>query len=531
MLRRILLPAFLLCTLVVAPLGCGSGGGSDETRGARRGSYVFALPFLPAASGETVVIGFKNATTTAAPVYVTPRMPDGTAYAAGTSALMVAGQGELRVSLAGLLGEAVVGGWIHVDTRDIGTLDGTTGEPRVIGTSGFVYPYIERDIFGAGIEEDSLAGLAPRSDEVRVTVTPYTSSVQLINYSVLEMAAGSVPLARTFEVDVVGSNGTTISSSVVPVAANSSLFVPFTPPFGAVGFVRVRPMIAAAAGELLRFSIAARESTLQVNAEWRFHETSDAHLPSILDVGFDVEFGADAGGSVHDFGTLLCNGSASTQSVALQAVYRRSGSVLLGTPRVFSLRPGRTVFLGTTDSLSFGLEGAETSWFSDIFGDVFSFGSFEAVTLLVQAPRDVDVSARHMDAGFGTFYRILPSIPRTNRACVFDLPIATSTSSGKRSWITITNTTSGELTVPVRAFTPARGTEYILPDIVVPPLARLDWSPDGIQLREEPTATVGPFVPYLRLDLTPNTGALFRGRVEARDAAGAVLYIRPTMLR
>ena len=149
----------------------------------------------------------------------------------------------------------------------------------------------------------------------------------------------------------------------------------------------------------------------------------------------------------------------------------------------------------------------------------------------LRAPNAVDVSARHKDAFVGAFYRIIPPIPATNRACVFDMPVAISTLSGIRSWVTITNTTTGSLTVPVRAFTPARGTEYFLPDIVVPPLSRLDWSPDGIQLREQPTATVGPFVNFLRLDLTPIVGALFNARVEAREASGAPVYIRPGMVR
>ncbi len=530
MFRRLSLSTLLLCALVVAPLGCGSGG-RDATRGARRTAFVFTLPFLPSAAGESATLGFKNATTTAAPVHVTPFKASGAMYAAATSSFTVPAQGELRLVLAGLLGEAAAGGWIRVDTRDITTLVVATGEPTVLSTSGFVYPYIQRDILGAGVESDALAAQATRADEVRVAVTPSTTSVQLVNQSVMEMAGGSVPLARMVEVALVGADGTMPTPTVIPVAPNAAFDVPFGGLTGGVGHVRVRPMPAAAAGELNRFSIAARESALQINAESRFRETSDAHLAGLLDVGFDVEFGADAGGTVHDFGTLLCNGSASTQSVVLQAIYRRGGQPMLTAPRLFSLRAGRTVFLATTDSLSLGLEGTETSWLSDLFGDVFAFGGFEAVTLVIQAPAAVDVSARHMDAAFGSFYRILPAQVQTNRACIYNMPVATSTASGTRTWISITNTTTGELTVPVRAFTPMLGTEYILPDIVVPARSRLDWSPDGTQLREMPTATVGPFVSFLRLDMAPVSGALFAGRVEARDASGALLYARPVMVR
>ena len=83
----------------------------------------------------------------------------------------------------------------------------------------------------------------------------------------------------------------------------------------------------------------------------------------------------------------------------------------------------------------------------------------------------------------------------------------------------------------MRAYTPMLGTEYILPDLEIPAFTRVDWSPHGIQLREEPTDTVGPFVNRLRIDFSPSTGALFNGRVEAREVAGQLNFIRPMIVR
>ncbi len=532
MVRRLLLSALVLCAAALGPIGCGSGG-DDETRGARRGSFVFALPFVPATGTETITLGFKNVTTTDAPVRVTPFMADGTPYAGGTTTVVVPGQGELRRTLASLLGAAPAGGWVHVDTRDTTTLDAVTGEPVPLATSGFVFPYIERDVLGSAAEQDALGGLAPRADEVRVCVSSRTYAVQLINHSVMEMGGGSVPLAVSFDVELVGADGTTVPAAGSPfvVAGNATVALPFSPPFGSIGFVRVTPTAAPAAGELRRFSISSREFTLQNHAEGRYREASDSVFPGLVEMGFDVEHGPDGDGNIHDFGVMLCNGSTSSQTVTLFAVFRRGGLPILTTPRLFNLRAGRSVFMGTTNSVSFGLEGAEVSWFNDIFGDAFSAGGLEAVTLYIQAPRAVDVSARHFDASGASFYRVLTSYPRTNRACHYDVPIATSTLSTRRSWLVITNTGTGPLTVPVRVYTPILGTEYALPDIVVPPQSRLDWSPDGIQLREEPTDTVGPFVQFLRIDMVPNVGALFGGRVESRDGGGQLTYIRPTLQR
>ena len=531
MVRRLLLSALVLCAVLAVVPGCGSGG-DDETRGARRGSFVFALPFLPASGAESVTLGFKNVTTTTGTVYVTPYGPTGVAYPSGTTALSVGGLAELQVNLASLLGAAPAGGWVHVDTRDTTTLDAVTGEPTVVATSGFIFPYIRRTVgSGSSAEADSVAGLVPRADEVHVAVFGPTLQVQLVNHSVTEMGGGSTPLAVTFDVDVVGADGTTVSSSVVAVPANGSVSVPFTPPFGTIGFVRATPMTPAAAGELYRFSIASRESTIQVHAEGRYGEIVDSDFPSLVDIGFDVEFGLDGGGNVHDFGLLMSNASTSGQTVTLRAILRRGGQPLLTTPRTFALPAGRAVFMGTTNTLSAGLVSPEVSWFNDLFGDVFSFNGFEAVTLVVQAPREVDVSARHFDGSGTAFFRVLKPIPLTNRACVTDCPIATSTLSGTRSWISITNPTSGTLRVPVRAYTPMLGTEYILPDLEIPAFTRVDWSPDGIQLREEPTDTVGPFVNRLRIDFSPSTGALFNGRVEAREVAGQLNFIRPMIVR
>ena len=206
--RRLLLSVVVLCALAFSTLGCGSGG-DDETRGARQGSFVFALPFLPTSAAETATLGFKNVTTITGTVYVTPYTAAGAAYPSGTTAITVAGLAERQVNLASLLGAAAAGGWVHVDTRDIMTLDPTTGEPTPTSTSGFIFPYIQRGIVGGNAEEDSVAGIVPRADEAHVCVFGPTLAVQLINHSVTEMGGGSTPLAVTFDVDVSGARACT----------------------------------------------------------------------------------------------------------------------------------------------------------------------------------------------------------------------------------------------------------------------------------------------------------------------------------
>ncbi|MDJ0522344.1 MAG: hypothetical protein QNJ90_09770 [Planctomycetota bacterium] len=529
MSKRFLLPLFVALLGAVWVGGCGSGG-DQFTGGARSGPVRFALPFVPSTSGVSATIGMKNVTTGDAPVYITAYDSAGNPYGAVNQAFVVPGQGELRVPLAQIAGGPTNGGWVCVETRDVTTPQPVIGEPTPLPTTGFVFAYLHRELLGGNNEVDSTPGLAGRASGVTLPITPDTGRIQLINHSFDQNAIAAIPQAVLYRIETFDESGNQAGAAVTQFVAANGTFDWL--PGVTTGYVRVEPIGAPFPPQRqIRYGLAARENGFHMHVESRYTEATLGHWPGLLDLGFDVNFGTDEAGNVHDFGLLLNNPTGSSESLSLIAVYRKGGAPVLTIPRGYVLGAGRTVYMRTTTRDSIGLLQGEDSWFDDIFGDVFATQTFDEVTLYVQAPRSLDVSVRHFDPSFNAFYQVQRAIPRSNRACVFDLPIQVSQAGGTRNYVSITNTTTSPLTVPIRGYTPMLGTEYILDSIEVPALATIDWSPDGQTFREEPTDTVGPPVSFMRFDFAPTTGALFRGRTEGRDPSRQLEFITPTAIR
>jgi hypothetical protein len=543
MRKRSLVLVLLVATAIGLPhAGCGGSGAVSPAGDARPGPHVFVLPFLPPGPGQLVFVGFKNLFNTAATVYVSAFAPGGGAYnvdgdtmAAGIQPLaqVVPANGELRVSLASLIAGGPAGGWLLVDTRDITALDATTGQPTPAATSGFVLPYIHRQSSGAVIEADSFEGVTGQTTGVTVSVLPETDSIQLVNYSFNEMAGGPVaPIAVTFTVSTFNTAGTLVGTTMVAVPPNGSMqFAPAV----LTGSVRIAATGLPAPPAMpqtqqVRYVAVASENGLQTHAEYRFHETSLGHLATQVDVGFAVEFGVDDATNTHDFEVLMSNATGSNHTVLLQAVYRKGGLPILTTPRAFLLNAGRTVLMRTQTADSIGLNAGETSFFDDLFGDVFVATGFDEVTLWFQVPAAIDISARHYDPAFASFYRIVRLLPRTTVPCVYDLPIQDTLLTGTRNIVSITNTSVNEMRIPITGFTPG-GTQYLLDPIMVPGRTRLDWTPDGLVFRENPTNPLLPPVPFMRFQFSPAGGVFCAGRTRVVDPLGLIRFVTPTANR
>jgi hypothetical protein len=529
------LRTLLFLILALSLPACGGGSSSSSTSQSRIGPLVFALPFASVAGGEQYVVGLKNNASLSATAYVTVYLPTGVPYAAGTTPIALAPHAEVRTSLALLTGAAFAGGWVQVDTRDVTTLDPVTGEPTPVATSGYITPYVQRANSGGflGVDESSMQGVTARSDVVDLPIITRTDAVQLINYSYTPMAAGAMPTAVSFDVLSLDAFGAALGPpTVFVVPGNGSVAVPISVPFDSVGSVRITPTAPAPAGVEVRFLASALEIGRHDYTPARYFEASTSFWPGQLDMAFDVEFGPDFGGNVHDFGVVMNNPTAAPKTVALRQVFVGGGQPMLGTPRTYVIRPGGTVFMRTTTADSRGLDtgAGETSFFADIFGDAFLAAEFEQVSLWMQCPSDVNLSARHFDRAFASFYRVLDTILLTNTACVSDIPIQQSLLTGLRNEVRITNPTSRELTVPIRGFTPG-GTEYIVDPIIVPPNGLVSWTPDGTIYREDPSNPVGNPVPFMQFLFTPSGGAFFRGRSTFRDPSDLILYIRPAITR
>ncbi len=507
--RSVVIVLALLALVLLPTVGCGSGEGvAAVAGGARIGPFFFGLPFVPAIGGQTVTVGLKNALSVTAPVTVTHYTAAGVPT---VRPFMVPPNAELRIPLASIVG-GTPGGWVHVDTRGAG------GVP--LPTSGFVFPYIERETIGGAVEKDTFEGVTSRAAGVAVAFKPETTDIQIMNFSAV---------ASPFTVSTFNPDGTSVGAPVVTAvvpAFGSILVAPLpNPAMGNVGSVRI-----AAAAPGVTYAACARESTFQTHAELRFRETSIDVLPALVDYGFDLEFGQDAFLNTHDFELLMSNTTGTNQTVVMQAVLRKGQLPLLTVPRVFVLNAGRTVLMRTETVRSIGLNVGEQSFFDDIFGDVFAATAFDEVTLLFQIPRTIDVSMRHFERATTNFYRVVRALPRTANACVFNLPIQEFLTTGIRNVVSICNDSPNPVNIQVQGYTPG-GTLYLLAPITVPAFERFDWTPDGLTFREIPTDTVGPFVQYMRFEFFPPGGIFFRGRTTSSDALGLVRYISPTANR
>ena len=531
----ILLIPILLCGALT--LGCGgSDGDAINSNQIRIGPMVFALPFLPIGGTQGFAVGLKNNAGVAATVYVTPYLSTGIAYAGGTSPVVIPPNGEVRTPIGLFLGELPDGGWVCVDTRDTTTLDPVTGEPTPVATSGFVIPYLHRTNTGGilGLEEVASQGITGRSDSVVIPITTQADAVQLVNYSFTPMAGGVVPAAVTFDVETLDAFGVATGAPIpVPVGAYGSVFAPIALGFDEVGSLRITPTAPVPAGVEIHFMASAQEIGVHDAIPSRYNETSVMHWPGQLDVAFDLDFGPDVAGSIHDFGVVMNNPTDITRTVVLRQIFTLGGAPMLPAPLTYNLRPHGTVFMRTTTTDSRGLDilAGERSFFNDIFGDAFLAADHEEVSLWMQVPREVNISARHFDRSFGSFYRVLKAIQITNNVCVSDVPIQQSLLTQWRNEVRITNPNPNELSVPIRGFTPG-GTEYILDPIMVPANGYVSWTPDGTIYREDPSDPIGVPVNFMHFLFTPPGGAFFRGRATFRQTLPPlVIFVTPQNTR
>ena len=518
--------AFLLVLSVLLGLGlpaCGSGGGDDaDFLGLSPGPFAFGLPV--GFGGSVDILSLTNKSGLHAPVFVHGYTAAGASYGPGSD-LVIPPFGTIELPLSSALGgPGTAGGFVYVDSRDVDVLD-ASGLPTPVATSGFVYPTIERRIGGVNPTADVYEGFVFRSTPVSTTVHSETTAVQVYNASVDFAAGGAVPKPISVGIKEYDLDGTLVTDTTATIFDKATFA--FTPTV-AHGMVMVTPVSGA---DLFQLGIRGVERAFYTSIEQRYKRDSDFHLPELREVGFEVDFGSDIAGNTYDFGMLLSNPSDEDKTVVLQAIYRGGGAEpMLAAPRFFTVTAHTTVFMATSNALSFGLKIGESSFFDDLFGNVFAFAGFEAVTLSVQVPREVNVSVRRFDPAFDSFYVVQHGILRTNAAAALHLPIEPFLGTGNYNEVILTNIIDRPIDVPIRMTTPG-GTEYILDTITVPARSRLIWSPDGLQRREDPTDTVGPLVTRACFRFSPTAGLYFRARRRELNTVGAIILISPQIVR
>ena len=513
----------LACVLLLVP-ACGSGSSDDAIGSAVRGPSNYALPFVPNAAGESLTIGFRNLTTTAGTVYVTAYLPSGAAYGPGTVDVDVPALGGVQIPLAFFTGPAVtLGGWLEIETRDLTTLDPTTGAPAATPTSGFITSYTER--FESALDSDGALGVAFRDDFHYVSFNPFTIAYQIINGSFTPGAGGET--AEAITVNVVQYDAFGVPSAPIPTvipASGSVLFVPTV----SSGRIEVTPAVATPPGVEVRIAAAGLEADPQVFVEARLLEVDRTTFQRF--VGFDVEFGTDPAGNVYDFFVQATNATTRNATITLEGVYRANGTAILDTPRTIAVDAKRTKLLATTNLDSQGLDTGEDSPFSDIFGPVETALDLDVVTVVFSVSADVSISARGWNR-FKSFYRVLPGRKLTTQVAALGINAPVTTATGARNWISLMNPRQNEVQINIRGFTPG-GTEYILESVTVPAFSRVEWSADGLLFTEDPTDPTQDQVPFMCFLMTGQGGVFFNARRTWRDLIDLeVRAIAPQVVR
>jgi hypothetical protein len=516
-MRRTLLLALLGVALPV--VGCGGSGGGGGGDGALIGQLEYALA-LPG-TGETVTLGLRNVSTDPALVTATLHSPAG---GAGTPIAipggLVPGRGEVQVNVS----SPPENGWIHVETRDPVT-------HALFPTSGFVVPYVQKQ--GAGPRGEFGFGLPFATTTAAMPFGPDTTVVQVINASHLTAVPPVTPVAIAADVAVFDTDGTILGFiPAAPIPANGVFVVPGVPA-GSAGQVAVTPLPAA--GVDVKFTMATREDPAGFGEAIGFGLDSDIHVQQTGPGNFyelALEWGRTPEDDFRDFAILATNATDGALTIQFDEINDATGGAILPFPRVFTLGARETRYFGTTLANTIGLEIGEVHPFADLFGDVFlTAGLRQMRWALVHAP-GVVVTAPNFDPAFSAAYQEVPETEISISAAVVGIEQETTTFGAERNWIAMTNRSTAEARVFVRIFTPG-GTEYLLPDLFVPPGGRFDWSPDALVLngllgiREDQNVPTDPPVPFFSVYLASTTGLGFFGRREIRDALGNLVLVTP----
>ncbi len=518
--KRLLL-ALLLVAGALSPAGCGSGGGGGEAF--PLGAYLYALPFLPDGQAQVAELCLANLADREASVQVRAFDPTGAPYPGTPVIEMLPALGSLFRPLGAYTGGANNGGWLEVETRDPLALDAVLGTPTPTATSGRVVAALQRTVnLGDG---ETTPGIPLQGEPVYLTVLPQVASLQLINASYVPNPAGATPETVDFDVDFYDEDGDPVGGISVPVPGGGSVTIS---PLVSFGMVSARPATglgqsASALTEFL-YALAALENNGQVQIDTRLVEVSGRFA---RDIGFDLSFGTDGDGNVHDFAFPISNPTDDAQTVIFRSVRAADGTALLSNAAV-PLAPHQTKYVATSTLLSMGLDPGEASPLDAAFGPVGSFPGFRQLQVEVRRPAGVQVGARDHDPVSGGHYRIANGLALSNLFYA-KLGVSPVLPSAMRHYTTFMNRTDAPRTVLIRAFTPG-GTEYILPSVDVPPFGRIDWSPDGTVFREVPGDTQGPALTMLGFRFTANGGLFWGAREEKRQANDLLVFVRPSLV-
>jgi len=515
--------SLLTLTALLALGGCGTSG-SDSTFASGVGPAELALPVFDDGTNKTLAL--RDFSGSGAPMTVAvTAVPGGPQppFSLAGSPFTVPARGELR------LGVPLVEGWLLIETSGPST--------------GLVEPYLLTERSGPD-EEATQAAVFARTQSA-IPIHRLTDTVLFLNHS----ENGGVPTAVDFVFTFHGTDGSSTpilptgpgvlpgpSPDSVNIEGDTSVTLPPLP--GSVGHVSVEPLPFVPA--------PPPNQTAPLTTEFAFtlstHDDNDIVLDvddqrRLLDGGvvsiadLILDFGKDAEDNYHDFDIVASNVSDAPASFTIQAIYDAGGNAILLTPRTVNLLARQTRLYASNLSESVGLVNPEVHPFADLFGGVFSATGLTRFRMALSISAGVFLTARQFDPLALDFAMRVRPIARHQTTSVLISEAQTTTAGGILNIIQISNPTGGTMTVNLRAFTETRGTEYVLPSVMVPPFATIEWSADALGLREIVDDLASPEVRNLRIVLISNIAFMVRPYQKTRNGADLLVMLRPHTIR
>ena len=438
--------AAVMLTLVVGS-GCGGGGGGGD--GTEDGPADWVIPFVPTLGSRSLEVGLRNLDGGATTVDVMAYRPDGMAYGP-MFPITLDGHDEESLPLAtALSGFAAAGGTIYVRTPsrrvevwfDVDApLDDAAEASRAFALPDLVAP-------------------PPGPFWTGVNVTTLTTSVQIIN-------AGGVaaPITVTaFEESTVDPSAPPVAHAVVLApfaAAESRLFSPDglsgIPGFVGSFLVESATPVAAASEEDITFDVprtamASRSMAVALS----FGRDPRTIVPTFV-----------------DFALVARNDGDTSRTISITRVSASDGSPIFAGSRAIALAAHESRAVPTTDAP-----------FDDLFGDVLATAGIQHVSIELSVPAGVDVAFRQFEPQFLAANMSVTPSPTGHVLIASDVRPAASFASLVRTYATVINPTSSEITVVAEALIPQPAgfdaTATVLDTLTIPAHGRVNLSPDG----------------------------------------------------
>lgn len=486
--------AWLAAIVAIVTAGCGGSGGGGGGGGFDPGPLHWGVPFVATTPSTTFVVGLRNLDSASTTATLQGYKPDGSPYP-GPVLVELDGEDEARLALGDALGGATpVGGWVLAST-----------------------PSQAVEVWFADRPAAKLADEASRAIPLPDLGAPLAP-----------LATGANVTAETTGFQIANVTSTPITVTVTPYETAPD---PFDPPIE---------------GSVVLVSLGAFESVLVLPQDltgtpWgtgslQLAAATPFFVAGIEDLAYDLPTVSPTLRTLHaaltfgrvltdvpdfyDFVMIARNDTDDTEAVTILGIYDAQGTPLITSPRVLQIPPRGAWTILTTEAP-----------FDDLFGDVFVSPFARDLHFEIQVPEGVDLAFRQFDPVLLSYNATVRPMPVGFVVDVMDVVPNPTTTQAVRTFASILNPASAQISVTVQALVPEpdgfAASPQPLGTFTVPAHGRVDVSPDALTFLDRdlvPATSIG-------LRFTSNISFAVTGVRETRSIINLVYALSPLVVR